>query len=306
MTQPTSKPRATHRRDGSGVRHARSLADAYESARQHVPEVYGLTDQGRVRERNEDQFLIAELERSLLVEHASVDGMAGTNLTEAPQGKLLMVADGMGGYGHGDVASSIAIDSLARYAFAVMPWLLRHSQASQQELEDALRQALQHCHQKVKKTAEREGLDRRMGTTLTLAYVTWPELHIAHVGDSRCYLFRNGTLRALTRDHTLAEQLVDENALSAEEAQRSRFRHVLINSVGGSSDLVGVELHTLELREGDQLLLCTDGLTGPVSDQTITEQLTQPIPIEETASGLIRAANDGGGPDNITLVLARF
>jgi PPM family protein phosphatase len=307
MAQPNPKARrTTHRRDGSGVRHSRSLADAHEAASQQMPQTYGMTNRGRVRDRNEDQFLIAELERSILIEHSSVAGMAGTNLTEAPQGKLLMVADGMGGYGHGDLASSIAIDSLARYAFAVMPWLLRHSQTSEQELADALRHALQQCHKQVKQTAEREGLDRRMGTTLTLAYVTWPELHIAHVGDSRCYLFRNGALRALTRDHTLAEQLVDEKALSRDEAQRSRFRHVLINSVGGSSDLVGVELHTLELRQGDQLLLCSDGLTGPLSDQVIAEHLTQPVPIAETVSSLIRAANDKGGPDNITVVVARF
>jgi PPM family protein phosphatase len=307
MPQPNPRARTRTKRDGSGVRHSRSLVDARELGQPQVAaQVYGMTDRGRVREHNEDHFLVAELERSLLVEHSSVEVMAGTNLTESPQGKLLIVADGMGGYGNGEIASSIAVDALARYAFAVMPWLLRHTQASEQELTDALRRALEHCHKQVKRTAVRQGLDRRMGTTLTLAYITWPELHIAHVGDSRCYLFRAGTLRALTRDHTLAEQLVDEKALSPEEAQRSRFRHVLVNSVGGSSDLVGVELHTLELREGDQLMLCSDGLTGQLSDPEIAQHLTQPIPIDAAVSGMIRAANEAGGADNITVVLARF
>jgi protein phosphatase len=228
------------------------------------------------------------------------------SLTESPQGRLLMVADGMGGYGHGEVASSVAVEALASYAFAVMPWLLRHTNASEQELTRALEQALEHCHRKVKITAERQGFDRRMGTTLTLAYVTWPELHIAHVGDSRCYLFRNGALSRLTRDHTLAQQLIDEKAISEEEAKNSRFRHVLVNTVGGSSDALRVELHTLELRHGDQLLLCTDGLSGHLTDAQLTQHLNQPIASTDVVRGLIAAANAAGGMDNITAVLARF
>lgn len=295
-------------RDGSGVRHSRSLvgAEELEAQRQASAEVFGVTDRGRVREKNEDHFLIAELERSLLVQQSSVEGVSGVSLTEAPQGRLLVVADGMGGYGHGEVASSVAVESLARYAFAIMPWLLRHTEASEQELQSALQQALDHCHRKVKRTAEREGFDRRMGTTVTLAYVTWPELHIAHVGDSRCYLFRAGELTRLTRDHTLAQQLVDERAISEEEARKSRFRHVLVNSVGGSADSVRVELHSLELRTGDQLLLCSDGLTGHLSDQDLARHLSEPVAIQQATASMIEAANAAGGQDNITVVLARF
>lgn len=302
------RPRPGEDREGSGVRASRSLVDAAElEARRHaVADVFGATDRGRVRERNEDQFLIADLERSLLLHSSSVKSMVGTALTEAPQGRLLIVADGMGGYGHGEVASSIAVEGLARYAFAVMPWLLRHSEHSEAELAEALSDALQHCHRRIRSTAEREGFDKRMGTTLTLAYVTWPELHIAHAGDTRCYLFRDGRLERLTRDHTLAEQLVDERALSPEEAESSRFRHILVNSVGGSAESVGVELHSLELLPGDQLLLCSDGLSGHLRDPALAEHLARGASVPDTVRAMIDAANAAGGNDNITVVLARF
>ena len=294
-------------REGSGVRPSRSLIEKSElEARRAAAEIFGATDRGKVRERNEDHFLIAELERSLLVQSSSVTNVVGTSLTEAPQGRLFVVADGMGGYGHGEVASSIAVEGLARYAFAVMPWLVRHDQHSEAELERALSEALQHVHRRIQRTAEREGYDRRMGTTLTLAYVTWPELHIAHAGDSRCYLQRQGKLRRLTRDHTLAAQLVEEHALSPEEAERSRFRHILVNSVGGSSQSAGVELHSLELVPGDQLLLCSDGLTGHVDDDSISRALDAGHSAAQTVQELIAAANAAGGSDNITAVLARF
>jgi PPM family protein phosphatase len=307
MMRQSHDPNAHEDRDGSGVRPSRSLIDVHElEVERHArSEVFGMTDRGRVRERNEDQFLVADLERSLLIQSSSV-GMIGTSLTEVPQGRLLMVADGMGGYGNGEIASSIAIEALARYAFAVMPWLLSHSETSEADLERALRQALQHCHEKVQRTAQREGLDSRMGTTLTMAYVTWPELHIAHVGDSRCYLAREGELRRLTRDHTLAEQLVEAHALSPEEARRSRFRHILVNAVGGSAKSVRVDLHSFELLPGDRLLLCSDGLTGHLGDAAIAEQLSQPVSAKSSVHALIDAANAAGGSDNITVVLAHF
>lgn len=292
-------------RDGSGVRPSSQFFDPRTQARRPRLEAFGMSDRGRARERNEDQFLIGELERSLLIQQSSV-GMTGTSLSEAPQGSLFIVADGMGGYGHGEVASSVAVEALARYAFALMPWLLRHEHATEAELERALEQALQHCHRAVQQTAQREGYDRRMGTTLTLAYVTWPELHIAHAGDSRAYLLRGAELRRLTRDHTLAEQLLEAEALTPDEARRSRFRHVLVNAVGGSATSVRVDLCSLELAEGDVLLLCSDGLTTHVSDEILARQLGKRAPVEYTVRELVDAANAAGGSDNITVVAARF
>jgi protein phosphatase len=211
----------------------------------------------------------------------------------------------MGGMHHGELASSIAIQGMVRYAFAVMPWLVRYTQASEQELADALREALANTSQMIRATADSRGLDRRMGTTLTLAYVTWPLLHIAHVGDSRCYLLRGGALSRLTRDHTLAERLASENALSADAARRSQFRNVLLNALSGSGDM-SVELHTVELLAGDQLLLCSDGLYSQVPEPRIVQQLTGADRAETVVHELIGASNAAGGADNVTVVLARF
>lgn len=276
------------------------------SARRAQIQVFGATDRGRVREKNEDQFLVAELQRLLLIGQSSVGGLAGTKLGDSSQGWLLMVADGMGGMQHGDLASSIAIEGMVRYAFAVMPWLIRYSQASEQELADALREALAHTSQMIRATADSQGLDRRMGTTLTLAYVTWPLLHIAHVGDSRCYLFRGGRLSLLTRDHTLAERLTREHALSADAARHSQFRNVLLNALSGSGEGMSVELHTVELLTGDQLLLCSDGLYSQVAEPLIVEKLTRADSAENIVRTLIDASNAAGGADNVTVVLGRF
>jgi PPM family protein phosphatase len=269
-------------------------------------QVFGATDRGRVRDKNEDQFLVAELQRVLRVGQSSVSGLDGARLGDSSQGWLLMVADGMGGLEHGELASSIAIEGMVRYAFAVMPWLTRYSQASEQELAEAFREALLNTSQMIRATADTRGLDRRMGTTLTLAYVTWPLLHIAHVGDSRCYLFRSGMLSRLTHDHTLAERLARENALPEDAAKRSQFRNVLLNAISGTGEATSVELHTLQLAPGDQLLLCSDGLYGQLSEPEVVQRLQAQAPVHEVVRELVAASNAAGGADNVTVVVARF
>src|SRR5688500_15780884 len=201
QTKRETQPR-THRsmtplvdatRDASGVHQRRSLVDAEELGRHHPrAEMFGITDRGCVRSMNQDQFLIAELERSILVQFSSFAQQNGTSLLDVPQGRLFMVADGMGGYQGGEVASAVAIDVMARYAFAMMPRLLMVSRTCEQEFAAGLQRAFEACNEKVRSVATQRGLDARMGTTLTMAYVAWPELYVLHVGDSRCYLHRAG------------------------------------------------------------------------------------------------------------------
>ena len=289
----------------------RTLGSVYggDEARSALPagiQVFGQTDRGSVREKNEDQFLVAELQRVLRVGQSSVSGLDGARVGDSSQGWLLMVADGMGGLEHGELASSIAIEGMVRYAFAVMPWLMRYSQASEHELAEAFREALANTSQMIRATADTRGLDRRMGTTLTLAYVTWPLLHVAHVGDSRCYLYRGGTLSRLTHDHTLAERLARENALPEDAAKRSQFRNVLLNAISGTGEATSVELHTLQLAPGDQLLLCSDGLHGQLADPQVVQHLQRQAGVHEVVRELIAASNAAGGADNVTVVLARF
>lgn len=286
----------------------RSLADAASIANNPavVADFYGATDQGRVRKANEDQFLVATLERSLFIEGSSLPAEAGTRLTDTPQGRLLIIADGMGGHGAGDLASAVATDAMAHYAFATMPWAV-HTEHDAEELRQGLREAVTKAQARIRRVASRKNVDTRLGTTLTMAYVTWPDLHLIHVGDSRAYLFRDNTLHRVTKDHTLAQRLVDGQAMTADEAAHSRLSHVLVNAVGGGSDELDVELHRMPLKLEDQLLLCTDGLYDMVPDSFIEEQLRRSAePVERVVHTLINEANAAGGRDNVTLVLARF
>ncbi|MEX1367582.1 MAG: protein phosphatase 2C domain-containing protein [Nannocystaceae bacterium] len=292
----------------AGPRGLRSLADATAVANNPavIADFYGATDVGQVRKRNEDQFLVAALERSLLIEGSSLPAEAGTRLTDTPQGRLLIVADGMGGHGGGELASAVTIDAMALYAFAAMPWATDDS-CSPDELSRGLLAAVTKAQARVRRVAVRKNIDEALGTTLTMAYLTWPDLHLVHVGDSRAYLFRDGQLHRLTKDHTLAQRLVDDNAMTAEEAARSRLTHVLVNAVGGGTDDLDVELHRVRLVLEDQLLLCTDGLYDMLPDAAIAEHLAQTgKPVQAVVHELINAANDAGGRDNVSVVLARF
>lgn len=287
----------------------RSLADtaAVSDNPAVMAEVGGASDAGRVRESNQDQFLIAALERSLLVEGSTLPAQAGTRLTDTPQGRMLVVADGIGGHGGGEVASAVAIDAMAHYAFEAMPWVLRRSDCSTEELATGLRDALEYAQSRIRRVAKRKGLNPNLGTTLTMAYVTWPDCYLVHVGDSRAYLYRDGRLHRLTRDHTLAQQMVDGKAMSEEEAKTSYLSHVLVNAVGGRTDDLDVELHHIPLSIDDQLLLCSDGLYDMMNDVAIAKRLEQThLPVQSVVDELIDAANAAGGRDNVTVVLTRF
>ncbi|MEM6291466.1 MAG: protein phosphatase 2C domain-containing protein [Myxococcota bacterium] len=287
----------------------RSLADAaaIHNNPAVIASVSGQTHRGQVRADNQDHFLIASLERSLLVEGSSLPAEAGTRLTDTPQGRLLIVADGIGGHGGGEVASAVAVDAMAHYAFETMPWVLNRSDCSMDELGEGLRDAMNKAQERIRRVARRKNLNKDLGTTLTMAYIAWPELFLVHVGDSRAYLFRDGELHRLTRDHTLAQQLVDGNAMSEEEAKTSRLAHVLVNAMGGHSDELTVELHRMELRLDDQLLLCSDGLYDMVPDADIKGHLSDTgTPVAALVDRLVGAANAAGGRDNVTVVLSRF
>lgn len=287
----------------------RSLADASTLAADAaaLAQVFGLTDVGRVRDCNQDQFLVASLERSLMIEGSSLPAHAGTRLIDAPQGRIFVVADGIGGHGGGEVASAVTIDAMAHYCFETMPWVQRRSECTAEELVEGLREAVKNAQARVRRVAKRKGIDETAGTTLTMAYVAWPELLLVHVGDSRAYMLRQGALHRLTVDHTLAQQLVAGNVLTAEEAASSRFSHVLVNAVGGGTESLDVEMRHLELQPGDQLLLCTDGLYDMLTDDAIARALRErERPVADVVHGLVDAANAAGGRDNITAVLARF
>jgi protein phosphatase len=169
-----------------------------------------------------------------------------------------------------------------------------------------LKAALEECQRRIQAVSAHSAAPAKMGTTLTMAYLLWPRLYVVHAGDSRCYLQRGGRLERITTDHTVAQQLVERGVLEPEQAEGSQWSHVLWNCVGGGSHELNPDVYKATLDLGDSLLLCSDGLTKVVADEQIREILGRKARAEETCRQLVDLANDLGGPDNVTVVVAHF
>jgi PPM family protein phosphatase len=285
--------------------------DVQPAPSNHVPSTgrvavrsFGLTDAGKVREHNEDQFLIASLVKSLQIEQTSLPQPDIQQSSD--RGHLFIVADGMGGHAAGERASALAIGSVEGFVLQAFQWFTELTSQGEQDILRDFRRALALANNRVLADAAQHPEFSGMGTTLTLAYTFGTELFVAHVGDSRCYLFREGKLHRLTSDHTFAEELLKAGLLSPNQVQNHRWRHALTNAVGGSAAELSVELHKLGLAAGDRLLLCSDGLTNMVTDETIARVIQEADAPEAACRRLVDEANEAGGRDNITVVLAFF
>ncbi len=206
---------------------------------------------------------------------------------------LFVVADGMGGAQAGEVASQLAVDTFAEE--------LPAGPDVEERLAERVREANRRIHERARAEREHAG----MGTTLTAAYLQDDELVIAHVGDSRAYLLRDGALRRLTRDHSLVHELVERGKLTEAEAAEHPQRSIITRALGPEAT-VDVDTWTYPARAGDVLLLCSDGLTSMVPEDEVAEILQGGGPLERSAAELIDAANAAGGRDNITVVLFRI
>jgi protein phosphatase len=264
---------------------------------------FGLTDRGRERPTNEDHFVIAELTRTLYV-HQSSRPQAMAQASQH-RGHVFLVADGMGGHRAGEIASGLSVESVEAF---LLNTLRRFSnlqageeQNALQELQKALLDADAFLWAETARHPEWQG----MGTTLTLAFAVNWKLFIAHAGDSRAYLFSQDHLQQLTQDHTFVAELIRRGALSAEEGSRHPFRHVVTNILGGGHPGVRVEVHKLDLHPRDVMLLCSDGLTEMVSHDQIAAILRDDPDPRRACERLVAAANDAGGLDNITTIVAR-
>lgn len=269
----------------------------------------GQTHAGRVRKTNEDAYVVATLQRSLLVHDASPAARGW--FTGQSAGTLLVVADGMGGQGGGDVASRVAVSAVVNHLLNCMPWAtVRSVEAppaartpSLPGVREQLATALVEGDSTVKLTGQRAGTPH-MGTTLTMAFVTWPVAYVAHVGDTRCYLYRAGALRRLTTDHTVAQRLAELSPGAVDET--SRLHHVLWNSLGASQELPQPEIQKLTLVSGDLLLLCSDGITKHLTDADLSRLLSGSASAAERCAMLIERGTAAGGTDNLTAVVASF
>ena len=268
-------------------------------------DVSALTHPGLVRTNNEDQFFVTQLTRSL-----------ETILTSLPNGAVperadeinyaMIVADGMGGHAAGEVASRMVISTLVSLALDIPDWIFKVDPEHAPEIERRARRAVQQVATTVVARGKEDEALRGMGSTLTAARSFGDDLLVVHVGDSRAYLFRAGRLHRLTKDHTYAQLLIDTGQLTADEAAVSKMRHVLTNVLGGSDDEVQVDVDLLRLENGDRLLLCSDGLTDLVDDDTIATTLSGLPRSSEACARLVQLALDGGGRDNITVIVAAY
>jgi len=253
--------------------------------------VCGGTDIGSIRKQNQDTFVIADLE-SGSISRPSVR----TDVSVSRPGLLLLVCDGMGGAAAGDVAARVAAESIQHELEAAGSAVARAPGPS-------LEHAIVGANQAVFNEAQVHPEDRGMGTTCTAAIVSPDRVAIAQVGDSRAYLLRDGQLRVLTRDQSIASELLGNGTFSSEDIAHSPFRHLLSQAVGTKDHVEPVGTDQ-ELLEDDRLLLCSDGLHGPVSDAAIADILNRTPDPFAAAQALIAAALAAGGPDNVTVVVA--
>lgn len=269
-------------------------------------ESYGITDVGQKREKNEDQFLMAELHGSMQVHQTSVAIEDCSTIFGETQGHLLLVADGVGGHAAGERASALTISTVAAYALSSLQWVTSCEECD--DISDQLKRIAANCQQRLITSAREHPNERGMATTITLGIVIWPKLYVMHIGDSRCYVLRDGELMRLTRDHTLGQLYAEfaEEKRSEKKAASRGASHVLWNVVSSDGEAPPVpDIVTKELRTGDQIVLCTDGLTGHIADVEIAKIVADSASVNEACDKLVTEANSRGGSDNITVVLSR-
>ena len=260
-------------------------------------EVFGKTDLGRTRDHNEDRFLVADLSRKAAslqpeVRHHDI----------GPRGTLLVVADGMGGAAAGEVASEMATDTI--YSHLVKTWNAE-DELTPQRFAYRLKEAGEVANASIHAHAKAHPEVRGMGTTTTAAGVLNDHLYLTQVGDSRGYLIRGGQAHQITKDQSLMQRLVEAGELTEEEAAHSERRNIILQALGPDPK-VKVDLTHQEVRRGDILVLCSDGLSGQVKKEEIAQVVSQTRDLGAACDKLISLANERGGPDNITVVIARF
>lgn len=280
------------------------ISEAARTARPRDDEldVFGVTHVGKVRKDNQDHFLFCTVHKALRVITTS---LSTPELLEIPSQRLasmFMVADGVGGNEGGEAASRMTVETMAMYFTHAMHCYFNSEAPDGTSFLHDLQAAAQTASTNVASRARERPEAGRMATTLTLGMAVWPDLYVLQVGDSRAYRVRGGELTRLTRDQTMAQDLVDRGAMSAADAARSPLRNILSSAIGRDA-LPEVSHHDLE--RGDLILLCSDGLTNHVPEERIVA-LAQTMPTcAEICRTLLEEALAGGGSDNVTVLAVR-
>lgn len=265
-----------------------------------------ISHQGHIRENNEDSYLVMRFGRSLenLLTNIDPDLLDQSYFMS---GYGMLVADGMGGMAGGEVASRLALTKLIELIIETSDWTLAlNRQRDVTTVLERMTERFFDIDDVLRKEANSDQTLRGMGTTLTVAGAMGSDLIIGHVGDSRAYLLRGDSFQQLTTDHTLAQALIDAGVASRDDPASRSMRHVLTAAVGSLGEQVDPQVQRLKLSVGDQLLLCTDGLTETVDDEIIAQVIRESNSAQNACQALVDLALASGGPDNVTVVLAHF
>jgi protein phosphatase len=252
---------------------------------------------GRTREHNEDAFVVADLTRG----NATLQPEVRTHEV-GDRGTLFMVADGMGGAAAGEIASAMAIEVVLR---ELTDALSEATAPDEETYATSLKQATAAANKEIHGFALEHPEYRGMGTTATIAGVLGDTLYLAQVGDSRAYLVRGGVALQITKDQSLMQKLIEAGEITEEEAEQSERRNIILQALGPEAN-IKVDLTHQRVRKGDTLVLCSDGLSGQVRIDEIARVVSEEPDLMAVCKRLIDRANENGGPDNITVIAARF
>jgi len=266
-------------------------------------DVYGLTHPGLVRKNNEDHFLICALKKKVEVYHTSLpDPSVLTNLSQRVA-MMALVADGVGGAKAGEEASRITLEHVTRYVTEALECYYTSDPDNDSQFISELGEAALKVHSEIAVESATDAARRGMATTLTLWLGIWPNAYLLQVGDSRCYSLRDGELVQMSRDQTMAEEFVKQGVFNREDAAFKRWANVLSSAIGGPQAAPSVS--KVPQSWGSIGMMCSDGLTRHVSDERIKEVLTTITSAKDGCERLLQYALDGGGEDNITVLIGR-
>jgi protein phosphatase len=268
-------------------------------------DLFGLTHTGKVRKENQDQFLVCTVHPQVVVHGTSLPEAGALPLRGTRLATLLVIADGVGGSSGGSEAARVATEAITGYVSSTLRcYHAAGPSATEEEFLGALKEAALEAHAAVKSQSARSGGSGKMATTLTMAIIVWPWMYVVQIGDSRAYFCVNGRLQQVTRDQTIAQELVDQGIMPSDRLAVSPFRHVLSSAIG--ADLAVPVVTRVDVRErGSLLVMCSDGLTKHVSNEELEKMCLGVTSSEKLVHDLLNLALERGGTDNITIIAAR-
>jgi len=285
----------------SQIQEIAPLKETSRKPRDDELDFFGITNKGKVRDENQDHFIIGSLRKRLNIRQSSLPELSQIPLAEERVAAFIMVADGVGGGLKGELASRTTLEVATQYLSEGARCYYRFE--DEIDLAQALEEGAKKSHEALQERAASDEEAAGMATTLTLLIGVWPWAYLLQVGDSRYYQYQDGELRQISRDQTVAQELADQGIMPPDLVNKSPLQHVLSSSIGGRQTAPVVT--RIPNAWGLVHLLCSDGLTRHVPDAKIAERLGVMRSAKQVCEELVQDALDGGGTDNITVVVGR-